>query len=117
MTSISVKMPDMPAYSPWFWPESENFDLGKNGHQAKAHLKGSKMVQISGSEHLPVRSKKAPKNDLNFGQNAGLYVVHGFRPESENLYFGKNGYYIYQAKALLKRSRMVQISAWYSTFQ
>ena len=33
-------------YSPYFWPEMENFDFGKKG---KENLKGSKMVQISAS--------------------------------------------------------------------
>ena len=36
------------------------------------------MTQISAPQHLPVRSKKTAKNDLDFGQNALLYIVHGF---------------------------------------
>ena len=40
----------------------------------KEHLKRSRMVQISASWHVPVRSKKTTKNDLNFGQNVGRNV-------------------------------------------
>ena len=36
-----------------------------------------------------MKSKKSSKNELDFGQNALLYIVHGFWPKSENFDFGK----------------------------
>ena len=56
----------------------------------------------------PVRSERTAKNDLDFGQNALLFIVHGFRPKSENFHFSKKGYHL---KEHLKNSRMAQISA------
>ena len=67
MSSILAKTPD---YSPWFSAKNENFDFGQKGYYLKEHLKRSRMVQNSASQHLPVRRYQGAKNELNFGKNA-----------------------------------------------
>ena len=62
------------------------------------------MAQVSAPQLLPVRSYGCGKK---FDQNHGLYIVHGFWPETEDFDFG------YHWKGHLKRSRTVQISALY----
>ena len=97
---------------PWtivhaFWPKTETFDVVKIGCHQKEHLKRSRLVQISALYHLPVRSYRTTKHDTRF-QSKPLTIVHGFRPEIENVDFFKKGCHL---KAHLKRSRVALISA------
>ena len=62
-----------------FQPENENVDFSKKLYHAKAHLKGGRMEQVSAmgsrmaqnstSEHIPARSERITRSDVNFGQN------------------------------------------------
>ena len=42
--------------------------LGQKSYHVKVNLKGSRMAQISASQHLPSLSKSTTKNDLNFSK-------------------------------------------------
>ena len=55
-----------------FWPNNNRTNFEKQGYHRKGHLKGSRMVQVLASKHLPLRSYEGGKNELNFDQNALL---------------------------------------------
>ena len=74
-----------------------NFDFCNKG---KLDIDRSRMVQISASQHVPVRSYECTKIKMPYYN----YIVQVFRPEND---FGKTAYH---RKGYLQSSRIVRIA-------
>ena len=85
-----------------FQPETENFDMAEKDTRRKHISRGVewRKFHLHSTFH---REVKRPQF-----QPKPLTIVHGFRPETQNFDFGKQGY---QPKAYLKGSGIAHISA------
>ena len=122
----------MATYRPWFSVRNK-IDFSKNRiplesacHEEQlAHEWGIMSVERNrakmdtirkGTSRLTEWHKFQLRRTLQFGimsaetidRNRGLYIAHGFQPETETMDLGKKGYY---RKGYVKRSRVAQILA------